>query len=98
MQDRIQKITEEIENFGAETKEQLELFRIKLLSKKGDISVLFDDFKTVSAEQKKELGQRLNELKNKAQEKINGLKERFEQGENKTGNTDAEGVDLSLPG
>lgn len=36
------------------------------------------DFRNVAAEQKKEVGMRLNELKNKAQEKINALKEQFE--------------------
>lgn len=36
------------------------------------------DFRNVAAEQKKEVGMRLNELKNKAQEKIAALKEQFE--------------------
>jgi len=48
--------------------------RIKWLSKKGEISVLFDDFKEVPAELKKELGQKLNELRTKAQDKINTFK------------------------
>ena len=52
--------------------------RIKYLSKKGAINDLMADFRNVAAEQKKEVGMRLNELKNKAQEKIAALKEQFE--------------------
>lgn len=94
MQERIKEILSEIEQFSAESKEQLEGFRIKLLSKKGDISQLFDDFKNVAPELKREVGQKLNELKNKAQEKLNVLKEKLDQ-------TDSPGkvlLDLTLPG
>lgn len=94
MQERIKEILSEIEQFSAESKEQLEGFRIKLLSKKGDISQLFDDFKNVAPELKREVGQKLNELKNKAQEKLNGLKEKLEQ----TGSTGEVLMDLTLPG
>ena len=58
--------------------EELEALRIKYLSKKGAINDLMADFRNVAAEQKKEVGMRLNELKNKAQEKIAALKEQFE--------------------
>lgn len=94
MQERIKEILTEIEQFSAESKEQLEGFRIKLLSKKGDISQLFDDFKTVAPELKREVGQRLNELKNKAQEKLNVLKEKLEQ----TTDAGSSTIDLTLPG
>ena len=47
------------------------------MSKKGEISALFNDFRTVPNEQKKEIGQKLNELKNIATEKINALREAF---------------------
>ena len=59
-------------------KNKVEEYRIKFLSKKGIITALFDDFKSVPAEMKKEMGQRLNELRNKAQDKINDLKANFE--------------------
>ncbi len=94
MQEKIQEILSEIEQFQASTKEALENFRIKLLSKKGDISILFDNFKNVSPEQKREVGQKLNELKNRAQEKINAQKEKFEQAED----PGIAAIDLSLPG
>ena len=94
MQDKIKRLLGEIETFKAESKEQLEEFRIKLLSRKGEISELFEEFKNVQPELKKEFGQRLNELRSKAQEKLNSLKEKFEQS---TGSTDKR-IDLTLPG
>ncbi len=94
MNSKIQNILNEIEKFEADSKEALENFRVKLLSKKGEISLLFEDFKTVSPGLKKEVGQKLNELKNKAQEKINSLKEKFE----KTTDSGTPELDLTLPG
>ena len=62
--------------------EELEALRIKYLSKKGAINALMADFRNVPAEQKKEVGMKLNELKNLAQERINALKETFENQDN----------------
>jgi phenylalanyl-tRNA synthetase alpha chain len=93
MRERIDKLLAEIDGFTASSKEQVEEFRIKILSKKGRVTELFDDFKTVAPEMRKEIGQKLNELKNKAQDKINHLKEKFEGG-NDDHKTDA---DLTLP-
>ena len=68
-----------MEALKAANAEELEALRIKFLSKKGAINDLMADFRNVAAEQKKkEVGMRLNELKNKAQDKINALKEQFE--------------------
>ena len=50
----------------------------KYLSKKGAINDLMADFRNVPNDQKREIGQKLNELKNLAQDKINSLKEAFE--------------------
>ena len=66
----------------ASNAEELEALRIKYLSKKGAINELMADFRNVPAEQKKEVGMKVNELKNKAQEKINALKEQFENQDN----------------
>jgi phenylalanyl-tRNA synthetase alpha chain len=89
MKERIDELLKEIEAFTANTKEQVEEFRIKILSKKGKVTALFDDFKTVTPELRKEIGQKLNELKNKAQEKINHLKEKFDNSdENSNQNSD----------
>ena len=75
---KINQLLQEVEALKAAKAEELEALRIKYLSKKGAINDLMADFRNVAAEQKKEVGMRLNELKNKAQEKIAALKEQFE--------------------
>ena len=80
MIDKIKDLVAEIEALKASKKEEIEALRIKYLSKKGEISSLFNDFRNVPAEQKKEVGMLLNRLKEKAQLKINELKALFENG------------------
>ena len=75
---KINQLLQEVEALKAANAEELEALRIKYLSKKGAINDLMADFRNVAAEQKKEVGMRLNELKNIAQEKIAALKEQFE--------------------
>ncbi len=77
MKEQIRQLLEEVSNITAENTEELEALRIKYLSKKGEISRLFNDFRNVANEDKKEVGQLLNLLKNTAQDKINALKESF---------------------
>ena len=66
---------QEISALQAKNAQEAEALRIKYLSKKGEISQLMNDFRSVPAELKKEVGMKINELKNFAQEKINTLKE-----------------------
>ena len=94
MLEKINNLLSEVEEFTAQSKEQVEEYRIKWLSKKGRITSLFDDFKTVAPEIKKEVGQKLNELKNKAQEKINELKEKHDKN---LSNVVTENMDLTIP-
>ena len=68
----------EVDNLSANSAEELEVLRIKYLSKKGTINDLMADFRNVPAEQKKEVGMRLNALKTRATERIAELKEAFE--------------------
>ena len=75
---KIEQLLQEIEGLHAANAEELEALRIKYLSKKGAINELMADFRNVPADQKKEVGMKLNELKNKAQERISTLKEAFE--------------------
>ena len=79
---KIEQLLQEVEAMTANNAEELEALRIKYLSKKGAINELMADFRNVPAEQKKEVGMKLNELKNKAQEKIATLKESFETNDN----------------
>ena len=82
MIEKIEQLLAEIENLQAGNAEELEALRIKYLSKKGAINELMADFRNVPAEQKKEVGMKLNELKTKAQERINTLKENFANQDN----------------
>jgi phenylalanyl-tRNA synthetase alpha chain len=94
MKNKIDELLNEIESFTASTKEHVEEFRIKILSKKGKLTALFEDFKTIEPSLRKEVGQQLNKLRDKAQDKINYLKEKFETSPEETTN----GIDLTLPG
>ena len=78
MIDKIEAILSEIEELKASGSDELEVLRVKYLSKKGVIPSLMETFRTIPAEQKREVGARINELKQKATVKINELKEQFE--------------------
>ena len=75
--DKIENLKAQIAELKANNSEAIEALRIKYLSKKGEITALFNEFRNVPNEEKKEFGQRLNELKALATEKINSLKEEF---------------------
>lgn len=85
----INQLKAEIEAVTAGNIEEVEALRIKYLSKKGAITALMQDFRSVPAEQKREMGQKLNELKTLATDKLNELRESFE-------NADTVEVDLDL--
>ena len=76
MLDKINSLTAEIKALSASTAQEVEQLRIKYLSKKGEIPALMTEFRTLPAEQKREMGQRLNELKTLATDTINALKEK----------------------
>ena len=78
MLEKIEQLINEVNELRATTAEELESLRLKYLSKKGAINDLMADFRNVPADQKREVGQRLNVLKQLAQDKINALKESFE--------------------
>ena len=71
---KINNLISEISSFRIKNRDELEAFRLKYLSKKGLIPDLFDEFRNVAAADKKEVGQRLNLLKQKALEKYNTFK------------------------
>lgn len=68
MKNRIAEIEKELGSYSFSASEALEDFRLRFLSKKGLIPVLFDEFRTVPAHEKREIGRLLNELKNRAQD------------------------------
>ena len=75
MKQRIENLSKEIQALTASTPAEVEELRIKYLSKKGLIASLFNDFRTIPADQKKEMGQLLNRLKDLATDTINGLRD-----------------------
>jgi phenylalanyl-tRNA synthetase alpha chain len=93
MIDRIKKLLSEVENFAPKSLEEVEDFRLKYLSKKGLIPSLFDDFRTVAADQKKQVGIEINILKQKAIAKLDELKASLSVSDSGTIE-----IDLSRPG
>ncbi|MBQ4277855.1 MAG: phenylalanine--tRNA ligase subunit alpha [Bacteroidaceae bacterium] len=89
MLQKIQDMLNEVENLEAHSAEEIEALRIKYLSKKGSIAALMNDFRTVPAEQKKEVGIKINELKTRAFDKINSLRAAFAQ-------TDTDDSDIDI--
>jgi phenylalanine--tRNA ligase, alpha subunit len=77
MIDKIKEHIARVEAFATEKKEELEQFRIEYFGKKGLLNDFFAQFKEVPKEEKKDFGQIINELKNKAEAKINALKEKL---------------------
>lgn len=78
MNAKISTIKEEINNFSINSPEQLEAYRIKYIGSKGITKELFSELKNVPNDQKKEVGQLLNELRNFAEEKYNLFKSQLE--------------------
>ena len=75
MREKIEALMAEIAALSCKTEQEIEEARIRLLGKKGEITALFDEFRTVAPELKREFGQKLNVLKNAAAAKIEELKE-----------------------
>ena len=86
--DKIAKLLEEVKGLNASTPEEIETLRLKYLSKKGEINTLMADFRNVPAEQKKEVGIKINGLKQTALERINALREQCEEHEADSDDTD----------
>ncbi|WP_343523140.1 phenylalanine--tRNA ligase subunit alpha [Pedobacter sp.] len=95
LQDKITQYTEAINAFVTENADELEQFRIKYLGSKGIIKEIFDEFKSVSVEEKRSLGKVLNEFKQLAESKYQTLKESTESVDAKSENSQ---LDLTLPG
>ena len=93
MNQKIEEILAAISELRAGTEKEIEELRIKYLGKKGEVTALFEEFRNVLPEQKREFGQKLNVLKNAVQAKIDSLKDSIaESGAVKSS------VDLTKPG
>ncbi len=90
MLNKIEELKKEIAALTASKSDELEAIRLKYLSKKGLISQLFNDFRTVAAEEKREVGQRINELKELANQRFADLRDAIEEK-----GQDASAIDLT---
>lgn len=92
MLESIEEIRKQLKDAIAESQKDLEQFRLQFISRKGVISTLFEDFRKLESSQKKELGPKINELKQYAQAKFQDLVNQLE-----TGGTSDDSEDYSLP-
>ena len=96
LQDKITQYTEEINQFNPANAADVESFRLKFLVSKGIVKALFEEFKTVSADEKRVLGKVLNEFKQHAENKFNEAQAQFSDTQSAQGKR--EEADLTLPG
>lgn len=89
---KIDELLDEVNQFHSDVKEEIEQFRIKYNGKKGILNDLFEQFKTVPNEQKKEFGQKINTLKQSISSKLELLKT------NTLGDSTIVKEDLTRPG
>lgn len=86
--DRIEELLKEVDTLKASNAEEIEALRLKYLSKKGEINTLMAEFRNVAADQKKSIGIKINELKQKTLDKINTLRAQTEAQEETDDNLD----------
>ena len=75
MKEAIEQIQKQLAELKAASQKEVEDARVRLLGKKGSITALMEEFRTIAPELKREYGQKLNELKKAATAKIEELKE-----------------------
>ena len=94
MKEEIEQIIAEIKELKCKTEKDIEDARVRLLGKKGEITKLFEEFRTVAPELKKEFGQKLNVLKKEATAKIEELKAQAAA----SGAASSDSFDATMPG
>ena len=77
MKDKLNQIKEDILKINIFSEEDLENFRLKYLSRKGVMSDLFEEFKNVKNEEKRDIGQLINQLKQAIEEIITKSQQNF---------------------
>ena len=94
MKQAIEQVYKELEELKCKTLKEVEDARIRFLGKKGSVTALMEQFRSVAPELKREFGQKLNELKKAATAKIEQLKDEAGAAETQQ----ASGEDLTMPG
>ena len=90
----IDRVISELKELQCKTQKEVEEARVRFLGKKGEITALFEEFRTVDKEMKREFGRTLNELKNTALETI----ERLRESVGEQGGAEGPRQDLTMPG
>lgn len=93
MNDKIEQLLAALSEMKAQKEQDIEDLRVRMLGKKGEVTKLFEEFRTILPEQKKEFGQKLNSLKNAVQDKLDQLRDSLEDSED-----GAASFDLTKPG
>ncbi len=91
---QIENYKTEINNYTANTPEEVETFRIKYLGTKGIVKEIMGEMKNVAPDKKREFGQLLNEFKLFTEAKFETLKQHTTVSAKQSTNID---IDLSLP-
>lgn len=94
LQEKVNSLLSEVENFEIQSAEQLETFRLDFISRNSKLSTLFDEFKTVPKEEKRTLGQQINVLKQAAESKFRTKKQEIEDAQDANAGTN---LDITLP-
>ena len=94
MLDKINDLLKRVEAFKPQAAAEVEEFRVRMLGRKGEMNDVFEEFKKVAPELKKELGQKINALKTRINDKIAEMKSALENTE-----TDSDAaIDMTRPG
>ena len=94
MKEKIEQILAELNALKCQTDKEVEEARVRFLGKKGEVTALFEEFRTVAPELKREFGQKLNLLKKEAQARIEELK----ASATATSNAGSAAEDVTMPG
>mgnify|MGYP000081358190 CR=1 FL=1 len=94
MIDKINNLLKRVEEFRPQAAAEIEEFRVRMLGRKGEMNDIFEEFKKVSPELKKEFGQKINALKSRIADKIAALKAEMADAEDPS---DA-ALDMTRPG
>jgi len=94
MKEQIEQILAELSSLKCQTEKEVEEARVHLLGKKGEITKLFEEFRTIPSDMKKEYGQKLNQLKKQASDKIEELKSSVIS----SGSSASASEDITMPG
>ncbi len=93
MINKLKNIISEVSQIEIKSADEAEQFRLKYLSRKGILNDLFEEFKTISNTEKKEVGKVMNELKQVTEGKLADAQQTFTASKTKK----VEILDLTLP-